>query len=53
MKYLFHGDETDASDIMFAAELAHKGGLLEEMPADVDEAIDAFGAIGIDIEEVA
>lgn len=52
MKYSFQGDELDSVGLMFAAELAFAGGLLEEMPVDAEDAVDAFEAIGVEIERV-
>lgn len=52
-KYRVAGDKgapMTASDIMYAAELAFAGGLLGEMPANADQAADAFENIGIEIE---
>lgn len=47
-------DECFGEDaVMFAADLAFSGGLLEEMPADVDEAIEAFEEIQISVQEVS
>jgi len=52
MKYVFQGDALDSLGVMFAAELAFAGGLLEEMPVDAEDAVDAFEAIGVEIERV-
>jgi hypothetical protein len=51
-RYRLEGTDefTDAEGVMYAAELAYAGGLLEEMPADADEACDAFEALGFEIE---
>jgi hypothetical protein len=50
MKYIFQGDELDGVGLMFAARVAYAGGLIEEMPTDNAEAVEAFESIGIEIE---
>jgi hypothetical protein len=51
-RYRLEGTDefTDAAGLMYAAEIAYAGGLLEEMPADADEVCDAFEALGLAIE---
>jgi hypothetical protein len=51
--YRIAGDESwmDADGLMYAAELAYAGGLFDELPANADEALDAFEAIGIEMEQ--
>lgn len=53
MRYRLAGDtETmTAAELIEVAALAYAGGLLEVMPTNADEAVDAFQAIDIDVEE--